>query len=40
MKNENIGYVNDFTTCRGVNGTDLKTIEEEEITKELEEKWS
>jgi len=39
MKNENIGYV-ESTETAGSAGTPLETTEEEEITKELEEKWS
>ena len=33
-KNENIGYVTDSTTCN------LTDKEEEEITKEFEERWN
>jgi len=33
MKNENIGYVNDFIICKGENGTGLETTEEEEVTE-------
>jgi len=39
MKNEEKGYVPDFATCNGESGTPLKTIEEEEITEELKEKF-
>jgi uncharacterized membrane protein len=34
MKNETIGYITDPTTCN------LTEDEEEQITEELEEKWS
>ena len=33
MKNENIGYIDDNTTCNGENGTPLTTEEEEEVTE-------
>ncbi len=37
MENENIGYVKDWTTCKG--GENLTEQEQEEITKELETQW-
>lgn len=37
MENKNIGYIKDYTICKG--GEGLSEQEQEEITEELKEQW-
>ena len=37
MKKENIGYIKDWTTCKG--GENLSSEDKEQITEELKEEW-